>query len=69
MAESVAPIGVCRWPWSHEWSRWEVLVRGRGTDILVEENGQELVHRNQLVEIQRRECFRCGMSQLREFRS
>jgi hypothetical protein len=52
------------WPWSHDWRKWQTIERG------------ELLHRHSTEPIivgcyenQRRECKKCGKSQLREIRA
>jgi len=51
--------GRCRWPWSHNWTKWTTTERGTG----YRSESSFSIGR---YEMQRRECIVCGKSQLRE---
>lgn len=53
----------CR-PWAHKWSKWKVLQVGQLTNT--NSLSPQVVG---FYETQRRECEKCGMSQLREVRA
>jgi hypothetical protein len=64
---------MCRWPWSHKWSKWGTI---SGGDTLASVDPSGMPYRPEIFgehkpvtgkyENQRRECVVCGKSQLRE---
>lgn len=48
----------CRWPWSHQWSKWGEPEPWRKTNIVICESWK--------VERQKRHCEKCGKAQYRE---
>jgi len=60
--------GRCRWPWSHDWTKWTTTERGELHNPLISGAGyrSESSFSTGRYEMQRRECIVCGKSQLRE---
>jgi hypothetical protein len=70
-----AMLNRCWWPWSHQWQKWQTVSTGKilaMTDALglpIHEELGEVAPVIGSYETQRRECLRCGKSQIREIRT
>lgn len=48
----------CFWPWSHQWTKWELYVQGmvdRKTETVFSQDAQK------------RKCEKCGLEERRDF--